>query len=71
MWAFKGENMRQSIRLAALSLAAATLACTVTIPSLSSISGSGEIGSAFDATVQQGDTFAVVSRNHDASALRG
>lgn len=43
MWAFKGENMRQSTRLAALSLAAATLACTVTIPSLSSISGSGEI----------------------------
>jgi len=43
MWAFKGENMRQSIRLAALLLAAATLACTVSIPSFSSISGSGEI----------------------------
>jgi hypothetical protein len=77
--------MRQSIRLAALLLAAATLACTVSIPSLTSISGSGEIititkdfadfdqveiGSALDATVQQGDTFEVVSRNHDARALR-
>lgn len=86
MWAFKEENMRQSIRLAVLLLAAATLACTVSIPSFSSLSGSGEIititkdfadfdqveiGSAFDATVQQGDTFAVVSPNHDASALRG
>lgn len=72
--------MRQSIRLAALLLAAATLACTVSIPSFSSVSGSGEIititkdfadfdqveiGSAFDATVQQGDTFAVVIRIDD------
>jgi hypothetical protein len=72
--------MRQSIRLAALLLAVATLACTVSIPSFSSISGSGqiititkdfadfdqvEIGSAFDATVQQGDSFAVVIRIDD------
>jgi hypothetical protein len=57
-----------------------SLACTITVPSFSSVSGSGEvitvtkdfadfdqveIGSAFDATVQQGDTFAVIIRIDD------
>ncbi|MGH2619225.1 MAG: head GIN domain-containing protein [Anaerolineales bacterium] len=68
------------MKIAALSLAAATLACTISVPSFSAVSGSGEIvtvtkdfidfdrveiGSAFDATVQQGDTFAIVIRIDD------
>ncbi len=72
--------MRRSLKLPALLLAAVTLACTISVPSFSSTSGSGniitvtkdfadfdqvEIGSAFDATVQQGDTFAVVIRIDD------
>jgi len=72
--------MRQSLKLTALLLAAATLACTVSVPSFSSTSGSGnvitltkdftgfdqvEIGSAFEATVQQGDSFSVVIRFDD------
>jgi FKBP-type peptidyl-prolyl cis-trans isomerase 2 len=75
-----GGDIRRSPKLSALLLAAATLACTISVPSFSSTSGSGnvititkdftdfdqiEIGSAFDATVQQGDTFAIVIRIDD------
>ncbi len=73
--------MHPSTRIVGLLLAAATLACTITVPSFSSVSGSGEIitvtqdftdfdqveiGSAFEATVQQGDAFAVVIRVDDS-----
>jgi len=72
--------MHPLTKIAALLFAAATLACTVSVPTLSSASGSGnvitltkdftgfdqvEIGSAFEATVQQGETFAVVIRIDD------
>ena len=72
--------MSRSLKLTALLVAAATLACTISVPSFNTTSGSGtvvtltndftgfdrvEIGSAFEATVQQGETFAVVIRIDD------
>lgn len=80
MWAWNGENMRQSTRFAAVLSVVMSMGCTIPVPSFSSTSGSGnvitltkdftdsdqvEIGSAFDATIQQGDTFAVVIRVDD------
>jgi hypothetical protein len=80
MWPYDGENMRQSTTVGSVLLVVLSLACTLSVPSFSSTSGSGnvitltkdftgfdqvEIGSAFEATVQQGETFAVVIRIDD------
>ena len=72
--------MSRSVLPGALLLLAATLACTFSVPSVGSISGSGnvitihenqtgfdrlEIGHAFDATITQDDEFSVVIRIDD------
>lgn len=72
--------MSRSIMLGTLLLLAATLACTFTVPSARSISGSGnvitvhesqtgfdrvDISHTFDATIEQADDFSIIIRIDD------
>lgn len=72
--------MSNNVRFVPLVLSAALLACTVTLPSLQRVTGSGnvitlnqdyadfdrvEITNAFQADIQQGDSFSVVVRIDD------